>query len=438
MKKINILLLLLLSLVSCVDAETTFEKKKTAVMWIDGEANFKRFSNPDSIDYYLKKCRNLGFTDIVVDVRPITGEVFFKTDKAPMMKSWMGYERRDFDYLGRFIQTGHQLGLKVRASMNCFCAAHNTYEKGLLYSGHSDWASMVYTPQGIVPIMKVKETYDGMVDPLNEDYRKHITGVLGDLIKLYPSLDGVVLDRVRYEGIGTDFSNHSRKLFEEFIGKKLKRFPEDIFSWQKGDDEKYHVQRGQLFKQWIYWRAKNIHDAMVELRQTVKDINPNVEFGTYTGAWYPSYYEVGVNFASNTYDPSNDYDWALPEYKNTGYMELLDFYMAGNYYSDVTIAEYNSNQHLVWNETDSEAQSGTWYCVEGSNKKLRNIFGGHPFCGSVLVSQLFDEPEKLSREIEMNLRESDGVMIFDIVHLIMHPELWKEVEKGMRAGGMLM
>jgi hypothetical protein len=297
---------------------------------------------------------------------------------------------------------------------------------------------MVYTPQGIVPIMKVKETYDGMVDPLNEDYRKHITGVLGDLIKLYPSLDGVVLDRVRYEGIGTDFSNHSRKLFEEFIGKKLKRFPEDIFSWQKGDDEKYHVQRGQWFKQWIYWRAKNIHDAMVELRQTVKDINSNVEFGTYTGAWYPSYYEVGVNFASNTYDPSNDYDWALPEYKNTGYMELLDFYMAGNYYSDVTIAEYNSNQHLVWNETDSEAQSGTWYCVEGSNKKLRNIFGGHPFCGSVLVSQLFDEPEKLSREIEMNLRESDGVMIFDIVHLIMHPELWKEVEKGMRAGGMLM
>jgi uncharacterized lipoprotein YddW (UPF0748 family) len=438
MKKINILLLLLLSLVSCVDAETTFEKKKTAVMWIDGEANFKRFSNPDSIDYYLKKCRNLGFTDIVVDVRPITGEVFFKTDKAPMMKSWMGYERRDFDYLGRFIQTGHQLGLKVRASMNCFCAAQNTYEKGLLYSGHSDWASMVYTPQGIVPIMKVKETYDGMVDPLNEDYRKHITGVLGDLIKLYPSLDGVVLDRVRYEGIGTDFSNHSRKLFEEFIGKKLKRFPDDIFSWQKGDDEKYHVQRGQWFKQWIYWRAKNIHDAMVELRQTVKDINSNVEFGTYTGAWYPSYYEVGVNFASNTYDPSNDYDWALPEYKNTGYMELLDFYMAGNYYSDVTIAEYNSNQHLVWNETDSEAQSGTWYCVEGSNKKLRNIFGGHPFCGSVLVSQLFDEPEKLSREIEMNLRESDGVMIFDIVHLIMHPELWKEVEKGMRAGGMLM
>ena len=54
------------------------------------------------------------------------------------------------------------------------------------------------------------------------------------------------------------------------------------------------------------------------------------------------------------------------------------------------------------------------------------------------MSQLFDEPEKLSREIEMNLRESDGVMIFDIVHLIMHPELWKEVEKGMRAGGMLM
>ena len=198
MKRINILFFLLLSLYSCVEAETTIEKHKTAVMWVDGEANFKRFSNLDSIDFYLEKCKSLGFTDIVVDVRPITGEVFFKTDKAPMMKSWMGFERSDFDYLGRFIQTGHRLGLKVRASMNCFCAAHNTYEKGLLYSGHADWSTMVYTHKGIVPITEVKETYDGMVDPMNEDYRKHITGVLADLVKSYPSLDGVVLDRVRY------------------------------------------------------------------------------------------------------------------------------------------------------------------------------------------------------------------------------------------------
>lgn len=48
----------------------------------------------------------------------------------------------------------------------------------------------------------------------------------------------------------------------------------------------------------------------------MKSINPNIAFGTYTGAWYPSYYEVGVNFASNQYDPNKVFDWATPEYKS--------------------------------------------------------------------------------------------------------------------------
>ena len=30
-------------------------KKKPALMWIDAEANFERFSHKDSIDYYLEK-----------------------------------------------------------------------------------------------------------------------------------------------------------------------------------------------------------------------------------------------------------------------------------------------------------------------------------------------------------------------------------------------
>ena len=50
---------------------------KRALMWFDGEANFRRFSNTDSIDYYLNKVHDIGFTDVVIDVRPITGEVLF-------------------------------------------------------------------------------------------------------------------------------------------------------------------------------------------------------------------------------------------------------------------------------------------------------------------------------------------------------------------------
>lgn len=52
---------------------------------------------------------------------------------------------------------------------------------------------------------------------------------------------------------------------------------------------------------------------MALARKEVKAANPKVSFGTYTGAWYPSYYEVGVNFASKKYDPAKDFSWATPE-----------------------------------------------------------------------------------------------------------------------------
>ena len=175
---------------------------------------------------------------------------------------------------------------------------------------------------------------------------------------------------------------------------------------------------------------------MALARKEVKSANPKVSFGTYTGAWYPSYYEVGVNFASKKYDPAKDFSWATPEYKNYGYAELIDLYATGNYYTDITIEEYKKTNRNIWNETDSQAQAGTWYCVEGSCQHLRQILKDNKFMGGILVDQFYDNPGKLSETIEMNLRRSDGLMVFDIVHII-QKNLWKEVEKGMREGGAL-
>ena len=157
---------------------------------------------------------------------------------------------------------------------------------------------------------------------------------------------------------------------------------------------------------------------MALARKEVKAANPDVSFGTYTGAWYPSYYEVGVNFASKKYDPSEDFDWATSEYKNYGYAELMDLYTTGNYYTDITIEESLKNKKSVWNETDSQAQSGTWYSVEGSCQKLRNIMKDNKFMGGILVDQFYDNPAKLSATIEMNLKASDGLMVFDDTKLL--------------------
>ena len=56
--------------------------------------------------------------------------------------------------------------------------------------------------------------------------------------------------------------------------------------------------------------------------------------------------------------------------------------------------------------------------------------------GGILVDQFYDNPKKLTQTIAMNLKESDGLMVFDIVHII-DKGLWSEVEDGMKKGGAL-
>ena len=419
-------------------AETKAEGPKPALMWFDAEANFARFSHKDSIDFYLKKIKSLGFTHAVVDVRPITGEVLYDSQIAPRMEEWQGSHRDNFDYLGYFIEQGHKLGLEVHASLNVFCAGHNYFDRGLVYSGHPEWASMVYNPErGIIPITEEKHKYGAMINPLNKEYRAHILGVLKELVAKYPKLDGLMLDRVRYDGISADFSPLSREQFEAYIGHKVTHFPEDILTWKKGENGRFIPVFGPLMLQWLEWRTKTITEFMALARQEVKSVREDISFGTYTGAWYPSYYEVGVNFASKMYDPHQDYpQWATPSYKNYGYAELLDLYATGNYYTDITIEEYKKSNNLVWNETDSQAQQGTWYCVEGSCQHLREILKDCPFMGGILVDQFYDHPEKLTATIAENLKDADGLMVFDIVHIITK-DLWAEVEEGMKQGGNL-
>ena len=409
---------------------------KPALMWFDAEANFERFSNRDSIDYYLAKIKDLGFTHAIVDVRPITGEVLYDSRIAPRMNEWHGYEREPFDYLGYFITRGHQLGLEVHASMNVFCAGHNYFNRGIIYDSHPEWASMVYTPErGVVAITEEKHKYGGMVNPVDTTYQRYIIDVMKELCTLYPELDGLMLDRVRFDGLSADFSPLSRSLFEEHLGRTVERFPQDIFEWRKGL-KGWEVEEGPHFKDWIEWRTSSVTNFMKLARQEVKSVRENISFGTYTGAWYPTYYEVGVNFASQSYDPSRDFDWATPTYHTTGYAELIDLYATGNYYTDITKSDYMKFRRMLRNETDSRSFESDWYCVEGSCEHLRHIMGDNRFVGGILVDQFYDKPENLTKTIATNLQLSDGLMVFDIVHIITK-NLWKEVEQGMIEGGKI-
>ncbi len=423
--------LIFIALIFSLNLSYTTNKPK--LLWFDATANFERLSYKDSITYYLKKAKELGFTDVVLDLKPITGEVLYDSKFAPKMKEWNGFYRDDnFDFPAFFISEAHKLGLKIHAAINVFVAGHNYFDRGLVYQNKSHWQSINYTDSGFVPITQLKHKYSAMTNPANPEVQNHELNVIEELVSKYPEFDGLILDRVRYDGIEADFSPLSIELFKKYLGEKEINI-DDIYRWTKNEKGKKVRIEGEYFKKWLEWRASVIYNFMKEAKARVKKVNPEILFGTYTGAWYPVYYEVGVNWASQNYDPSKDYEWATPDYKKYGYAELLEIYTTGCYFFEVTKDEVEKlNEEMIKrNEAGMGETKDYWYSVEGSAEIAKKvIMNALPVLGGLYVEQYKGHPEQFERAIKMCLEKTDGLMIFDIVHIVNYG-WWDVLKKGM-------
>lgn len=429
--------LLFFSLVGCSSSDKN-SQTKNLYMWFDCEANYHRLSYPDSIAFYLDKVKSIGFTDVVVDVKSIMGEVLYNSNIAPYMGEWYGQVRgEDYDMLGIFIDEGEKRGLRVHASLNIFSGGHNYYDRGIIYDTHSEWQSYNYWIDSIIPISSMKWNYNGMLNPALSEVREYQINILKELVQKYPRLDGIILDRGRFDGITSDFSPRSKEIFEEYSGLKIDDFPKDIIYWAKDENGKDVWQRGKHFNKWIEWRAMVIHNFFDDARKAVKEINPQIIFGDYTGGWYPVYYELGVNWASKKYDPSLEYDWATPEYKNSGYAELLDVYLSGLYFYEVTIAEVDRmNEEAMANRGEAAMGKGRdyWYSVEGCAQLAKKVtMDAVPVTGTLYVDQYETNKEQFKKAVSMALKSTDGLGIFDIVHII-NKNWWETLAQGIEEG----
>lgn len=403
------------SLSSC----TQQKKEKEMLMWMDLSANWLKFTIPDTLAVYLDKTVECGFNTVVVDVKNTNGHVAYRSRIAPQMVEWKG--RRipdDYDYLAVVTKMAHERGLKVYAAFNEFAEGNGFVHMGPIYNELADWQTISYEPgAGLVKNTEIPGKQVCFLNPALPQAQAYEQSILAEVVANY-DVDGVMLDRCRYDNIKSDFSDFSKELFEAYAGQKVERFPEDIYEWVEGKDGKYTMVEGPLFKLWLEWRASVVYNYFKDTRALLKGIRKDISFAAYTGAWYPSYYEVGVNWASKDYDPSEDFEWATPKYKEYALADLLDLYTNGNYYWNVTLDEYNHTDGYVLNETDSKALKGNHLCVEGGCKYSRMLMGDHPFIGGMYVETYEYDAEQFKKAVKMNIKESDGFMLFDIVHII--------------------
>jgi len=420
----NILVLLLAAVMSAACAGNA--PTKPTVVWIEVGANFAEYA--DSQENIVRDCRRLadgGFTHIVLEVRPTSGDVLFNSSVAPELRQvarWqdggLKYVPReaDFDYLQAFIDAGHAAGLKVLAGVNMFvggfkCAAG---DHGMLYDHpeRRDWAAVDYSSRGLVNHLDDDSTVGGrFMDPANPQVQEFLLQMLRDLAS-YKDLDGIVMDRCRYDDYALDagYTAVAKSLFTDFTGREPERWP--VFS------EPGHIfldrAPDELEVQWLTFRCKVIRDFVAKCADTVHACRKDLPLGVYVGAWFSEYYRSGVNWTSPSYDIAVEeptYAWATPEYQATGFADLVDFMILGTYCPADNV------------RGDGEKT------VEGFVKLgKKRLCGEVPFLAGPDIG---NEPgfgqggrQETIREIRSTvLEEADGFFLFDLCY-VRHFDYW--------------
>jgi uncharacterized lipoprotein YddW (UPF0748 family) len=225
-------------------------------------------------------------------------------------------------------------------------------------------------------------------------------------------VDGLVLDKTRYNDLSEDFSDLSRRGFEQFLGHPVAHWPDDIYTYvPKG----YWVARrpGPLYKAWLGYRAHTIMAYTRAVAHLVHTLRPRTAVAMYVGAWYPVYYQEGSNWASPDVHPP--YDWIGESWVRAGLAPLLDYLMIGLYYRPITI--WDAFRHHY--DADISVQGG-------ATLGLALVRGATPVVGALMVSLYDGAPDRLRQAIRMSNRLTRGTMLFDLIYLN-NDDLWGAV-----------
>lgn len=403
---------------------------KPRYIWVDAAANFPDYANSkENIARDLALAKDAGFTDIVVDVRPTTGDVLFKTivvDQVKFLYAWVGGQYTQiqrtatWDYLQAFIDEGHRLGLKVHAGINTFVGG-NTINggTGMLYRDKTkeSWATQMNTSAGIVSVMATGESTK-FFNPVNEEVQTYLCNLLKDLAKY--NVDGIFLDRGRFLDLKSDFSDYTRKKFQEYMGNvTITNFPEDILA--VGSSNLPTTYPKYLLK-WLEFRAKVIHDFMEKARNAVKTVNSRINFGVYVGGWYSTYYEVGVNWASPQFDTSLKYKWATKDYKKYGYADMMDQMLIGAYASPLKVSG-----------TTEWTMQGFCMLAKEKIKDDCKIVAGGPDIGNWDANNQASQAEEnraIVNSVKACMDVCDGYFLFDMIHLKLANQ-WQYAKEGI-------
>lgn len=378
-------------------------------LWIEVSANLRTLASRDAIRAMVARARTAGFDTLIPEAKNAWGFVIYESELAPHIRTSpvvrsghpapSEWYPRDFDALQVIIEEAHAAGLRVHAAVN-------TFGEGLRVDGapvvglirqRPEWESVhLRVGPGGEPVF-VPSSMAGQiafVNPAHPEAQLYELGIIWEILSRY-AVDGIVLDRTRYAGVDSDFSDLSRQLFEARLGRAVARWPHDVLDPSSG-----RLRPGPLFPAWVAWRASVIQAYVRAASSLIKRMRPGLPVSMYVGAWYPSAFQFGQNWGLPE-APRRFRAWS-PGWAEASVLAHLDYVMIGLYYR--TIAPWEAIQ-----------RGGAWWStVSGGAELARQVAGDFPVLGSVWLDLYRGDRAAGAAAVRAAARLTRGLMVFDL------------------------
>lgn len=389
-------------------------------VWVEIQANKQTICDPAAFRRQMEHCVRAGIGSVILSVKDTSGFAIYNSRYAPHYAAYDRAFEAGKDYLAQCLEILHQLGMRCYASIDVFAEGNKMHPHPLMHGlQYPAWQTVVYgldeagqpRTQPVTDSTPLKtcgsidDFGEVFVNPANAEVCAYALSLLDELMDHY-EIDGIALDRVRYVGLSSDFGPETRRTWEAYTGRSSAGWPTSVYTLEPGADGPM-LHPGPDFGSFLELRAQTVKRFIEQVRAHVDQRGGRIRFLDYTGSWYPLYHQVGANWASTQYLPS-EYPWVDAQtYAKTGYAELLDGLLSGFYYPDVTESDAVSSGQPAW-----------WYSVEGSARMAKQVTkGAVPVTGSLFLQQYTENLPAMTDAVHMCFARSEGCMLFDLSYL---------------------
>jgi uncharacterized lipoprotein YddW (UPF0748 family) len=258
---------------------------ETRALWVVRST----LSSPGAVIDLVRRARENGFTDLVVQVRG-RGDAYYDSHVEPRAEALLN-QPVEFDPLSMTIKEAHGVGIRVHAWINIFLVAgietlptsrehliHKHPEWMMVPRGlapelyHLDPHSPQYLPRIVDYVRANRAKIEGLfVSPAHREVNENIFNIWMDVAQNY-DVDGLHFDYVRYPNQQFDYSRASLDRFRAELDKGLETQDREFLESHSATDPLIYATT--FHKRYEQFQRDQVTELVRRIYEGVKKVKP--------------------------------------------------------------------------------------------------------------------------------------------------------------------